>query len=97
MPTSPLGLPQDNFTFVKKDGTVLRSDFPASIGRGTITTFVTDLPIEVGDHFLRTLPNGLVEDFLVDDPRYSKGIGPIPANYQIKVHEATHRQHRRKL
>jgi len=88
MPLSPLGLPQDLFTLVKKDGTVLSSDLPASVGRGTITTFVTDLPIEVGDHFLRKLPNGLVEDYLVDDPRYSNGIGPIPANYQIKAHRS---------
>jgi hypothetical protein len=88
MPVGPLGLPQENFTLVKKDGTILRSEIPASVGRGTITTYVTDLPIEVGDHFLRRLPNGLVEDYLVDDPRYSNGIGPIPANYQVKVHRS---------
>jgi hypothetical protein len=73
---------------VKSDGSILKTDLPASVGRGTITTFVTEFPIEVGDHFLRNLPNGLVEDYVVDDPRFSNGIGPIPANYQIKVHRS---------
>lgn len=85
----PFGaIPKEKVTLVKRDGTTLRSDIPAVVSSTQIITFITDLPIEVGDHFLRQLPNGLVEDYLVDDPGYHNGIGPIPANYQVKVHRS---------
>jgi hypothetical protein len=81
-----LGLAKDKVTLVKKDGTVLRSDIPAGVGAGQITTFITDLPIEVGDHFLRQLPNGLVEDYIVSDPIYYSGAaGALPPHYEVKV------------
>ena len=78
-------LMKDRVTLVQKDGTVLRSDIPAGVHPGQITTFVTDLPIEVGDHFLRQLPSGLVDDYIVSDPGYRSGIGPIQPHYQVKV------------
>jgi hypothetical protein len=77
---------RDKVTLVKKNGTILKSDIPAGVTTGQITTFVTDLPIEVGDHFLRQLPNGLVEDYIVHDPGYHSGIaGAIEPHYQVKV------------
>jgi hypothetical protein len=79
-----LGLAKDKVTLVKKDGTVLRSDIPAVVAAGQITTFVTDLPIEIGDHFLRPLPNGLVEDYIVSDPIYYSG-GVLSPHYEVKV------------
>ena len=85
----PFGvIPKEKVTLVKKDGTTSRSDIPAVVSPRQIITFTTDLPIEVGDHFLRQLPNGLVEDYVVDDPGYHNGIGPIPPNYQVKVHRS---------
>lgn len=82
-------LMRDKVTLVKKNGTILRSDIPAGVTAGQVTTFVTDLPIEVGDHFLRQLPNGLVEDFIVDDPGFQSGIaGAIPRHFQVKVHRS---------
>ncbi|MCP3441999.1 hypothetical protein [Bradyrhizobium sp. CCGUVB14] len=79
-------LMKDKVTLVKKDGTVLKMDIPAAVTSGQITTFVTEFPIEVGDHLLRQLPNGLVEDFVVSDPGYHSGIaGAIPPTYQVKV------------
>jgi hypothetical protein len=77
---------KDKVTLVKKDRTVLRSDIPAAVSSGQITTFVTDLPFEIGDHLLRQLPNGLVEDYVVSDPGYHSGIaGAIQPHYQVKV------------
>ena len=67
-------LMRDKVTLVKKDGTVLRSDIPATVSTGQITTYAEDLPIEVGDHFLRELPNGLVDDYIVCDPVTTVGL-----------------------
>ena len=79
-------LMRDKVTLVKKDGTVLRSDIPATVSAGQITTFAKDLPIEVGDHFLRQLPSGLVDDYIVSDPGYHSGIaGANQPHYQVKV------------
>jgi hypothetical protein len=79
-------LMNDRVTFVKKDGTVIRSDIPAAVTSGQIITSAADPPIQVGDHFLRQLPNGLVEDFIVNDPGYMSGIaGAIAPHYQVKV------------
>ncbi|MCP3415687.1 hypothetical protein NLM16_16370 [Bradyrhizobium brasilense] len=73
---------------VVKDGTVLKTDIPAPVTSGQITTFVTEFPIEIEDHLLRQLPNGMVEDFIVSDPGYHSEIaGAIPPTYQIKVRE----------
>jgi hypothetical protein len=59
------------------------------VGSGQITTFVIDLPIEIEDHFLRQLPNGMVEDYVVSEPSYMSGIsGTIPPHYQIEVHRS---------
>jgi hypothetical protein len=77
---------KDKVTLVKKDGTVVKADIPASVSATQIITFVTEFPIEVDDHLLRQLPNGLVEDYIVSDPAYFSGVaGAIPPSYQIKV------------
>ena len=79
-------LARDKVTLVKKDGTVFRADIPATVSTGEIITFMKDLPIEVGDHFLRQLPNGLVDDYIVSDPGYHSGIaGAIQPHFQVKV------------
>jgi hypothetical protein len=79
-------LMRDKVSLVKKDGTLCRTDIPATVSTGEITTFAEDLPIEVGDHFLRELPNGLLDDYIVIDPGYQSGItGAIRPHYQVKV------------
>src|SRR6266404_2920655 len=79
-------LMRDKVSLVKKDGTVFRTNIPATVSSGQITTFAEDLPIEVEDHFLRELPNGLVDDYIVIDPGYHSGItGAIKPHYQVKV------------
>jgi len=85
----PFGvIPKEKVTLVKKDGTIAASDIPAVVNSGLIITTVTKFLIEVGDHFLRQLPNGLSEDYIVDDSGYHNRIGPIPPTYQVKVHRS---------
>ncbi|USK69187.1 hypothetical protein [Peribacillus asahii] len=56
--------------------------------------FINDssLPIEEGDHFIRKLPNGLRETYLVlDRGFYDSGYG-IKAHYQCEVQKVTTRE-----
>lgn len=76
---------RDSVTLVKKDGTIFREGIKAQVGSGKIITFEADLPLEPGDHFLRTLPSNLVEDYEVIDPNFISGIGGIPSSFQAKV------------
>jgi len=46
------------------------------------------LPLEVGDRLSRKLPNGLTDEFIVDDPGYCEGLRQIAAHYQVKVRRA---------
>ena len=76
----------DRLTFVKKDGTVVREGIPATVSSKKIITDDVQLPIEVGDSFVRSLPNGLVENYVVSDPGFHRGVaGAIPAHYQSIV------------
>ncbi|ARQ03251.1 hypothetical protein CAK95_28280 [Pseudorhodoplanes sinuspersici] len=76
---------RDRVTLVKTDGTVVREKIQAQVSPGQIITFDADLPLEPGDHFLRSLPSGLVEDYVVDDPNFMTGIHGIPSSFQSKV------------
>ena len=56
---------KDRITLVKADGQVAKEDIPALVTGDMIFTADQSLPLEVGDHLLRELPNGLVEDYEV--------------------------------
>jgi hypothetical protein len=81
-------LARDKVTLAKKDGTIVRKDIAASVQSKMIFIHAHDLPIEVGDHILRQLPSGLVEDFVVDDPAFYQGLHGIPPHFQIKFHRS---------
>ncbi len=66
---------EDRVTLVKSDGKIERQDIPALVMKGEIQIHDATLPIEIGDHLLRNLPSGLVEDFIVDDPVLHSGLG----------------------
>jgi hypothetical protein len=66
----------------------VRKNIRAQVSAGQIITFDADLPLEPGDHFLRSLPSGLVEDYVVDDPNFIRGIHNIPSSFQSKVHRS---------
>lgn len=75
----------DRVTLVKKDGTLHRENIPALVTKGRVQVHDTTIPIEIGDHLLRKLPNGLVEDYVVDDPVLQSGLGSIEAFYIVHV------------
>ena len=76
---------RDKVALVKANGTVAGENIPAHVSAGEIITYDKNLKIERGDHFQRPLQNGLVEDYVVDDPNFmSGGIGIAP-HYQSKV------------
>jgi hypothetical protein len=79
---------RDRLTLVKANGTVVRENIQAQVSAGQIITFDADLPLEPGDHFLRSLPCGLVEDYVVDDPNFMTGSHGIPSSFQSKVHRS---------
>ncbi len=79
---------RDKVTLVKANGTVARENIQAQVSAGQIITFDADLPLEPGDHFLRSLPSGLVEDYVVVDPNFMTGIPGIPSSFQAKVHRS---------
>jgi hypothetical protein len=89
MPVNPFEeLLRDKVTLAKKDGTIVRKDIAASVQSDKIFVYDPHLPIEVGDHFLRQLPSGLVEDFVVDDPGFRSGLHSIAPHFQTKVHRS---------
>jgi hypothetical protein len=75
----------EKVTLVKADGTIVREDIPAHVQPKLI--FIDDItvPLEVGDHLLRKLSNGNVEDFIVDAPEFYAKIRNVPAHFQVKV------------
>jgi hypothetical protein len=75
----------DRVTLVKADGTVERENIPSLVTSGKVMIQDTSVPLEVGDHLLRKLENGLVEDFVVDDPVFQQGVGGIKAFYNARV------------
>ena len=64
----------DKLTFVKSDGSAEKSDIAGVVTSGQLVTFDTSIQVLPGDRFLRHLPNGLVEEFIVDDPGYHSGV-----------------------
>ncbi|MBS4049285.1 MAG: hypothetical protein KG075_23270 [Alphaproteobacteria bacterium] len=79
---------RDKVTFVKADGSQKKENIQAGVAPGKIIITDTSLQIERGDHILRALPNGLVEDFVVDDPHFHPGVGSIPPTFNVKVHRS---------
>jgi hypothetical protein len=75
----------DRVTLVKKDGSVAKDDIKCLVTKGKVQIHDAMLPIEVGDHILRKLPNGFVEDYLVEYPQLHSGAGPIKAFYIVEV------------
>jgi hypothetical protein len=60
----------DTLTFVKADGSGEKSDISGAVTPGKVITFDTSIQVTPGDRYLRHLPNGLVEEFIVEDPGF---------------------------
>ena len=76
----------DQVTLVKANGKVAREDIPAHVQPELIVIMDVTVPLEMGDHLLRTLNNGNVEDFIVDHPTFYATFRTLPDHSQVKVH-----------
>ncbi len=75
----------DRITYVK-NGEIVRENIPAVVSGNKMHVDVVDLPFEKDDHILRQLPNGLVEDYIINHPKFTKGMaGAIPDFYELHV------------
>jgi hypothetical protein len=72
-------------TLVKPNGTVVEN-IPAHVQAELIIITDETVPIEVGDHLLRELKNGLSDDFIVENyAHYDTKIMGMDSHAQIKV------------
>ncbi|MBS1303429.1 hypothetical protein [Loktanella sp. SALINAS62] len=72
-------------TLVKPDGTVIEN-IPAHVQSKLIIITDETIPIEIGDHLLRKLNNGLSDDFIVENySHYDHKIMGMDSHAQIKV------------
>lgn len=83
---------EDRVTLVKPDGKIERENIPSLVMKGKIQIHDVSLPIEIGDHLLRNLPNGLVEDYIVDDPVMHSGLGKKFFSIQVRRSSAPMKQ-----
>ena len=77
----------DVLSLRKPDGREFESVRAHVAAQGILLTDV-QLPLEVGDTLIRLLPNGLREEFVVDDPRYTAEVAGFPAHFMAQVHRA---------
>lgn len=75
----------DRVTLVKADGTVFKENIKAQVSSGMVITFDNDLPLQPNDHFVRVLPSGLADDYIVIDPGYLTGLRGSKGHFQAKV------------
>jgi len=81
-------LMRDKVTLIKKDGKRFEN-IRASVQRGKIYTNDPAIPIEDGDVFERTLPNGIVEPYDILDAGFMQGPEGSRSHYQSVVRKQT--------
>jgi len=74
---------KDKIKIIKKTGEEIEN-IQAGVQSKMILLSDVSVPVEVGDIICRELPSGIQERFLVTDPGYTSGAGPIKPHYQIK-------------
>ncbi|MEL6101608.1 MAG: hypothetical protein AAFR68_09860 [Pseudomonadota bacterium] len=76
----------ETLSFVKADGTEHKDGIKGLVTEGKVITFDSSLPVQPNDRFLREVPSGLVEEYIVEDPGYQGGIrGAIKPHFQASV------------
>ena len=80
------GMMNDTLTFMKSDGTIEKDNIRGLITMGKVITFDVTLTVQPNDRFLRKLPSGLVEEYIIEDPGYQAGVGgAIKPHFQSTV------------
>ena len=74
------------FDLRKKDGRVFQDIRAYVTGDGNcILIDDVKLPLEVGDELTRTLPNGLPDCFIIENPSFRAALEALPAHFVIHV------------
>lgn len=75
----------DTITVVKRDGGARFEGIKAAVQGEAISILQSQPFIEPNDLIVRSMSNGGEETFVVLDPGFHEGLGPIPAGYRAKV------------
>ncbi len=76
----------ETLSFLKEDGTGRKDGIKGLVTGDKVITFDTSLSIEPNDRFLRVLPSGLVEEYIVEDPGCQAGVGgAVKPHYKVSV------------
>lgn len=78
-------LMRDTITVVKRNGGARFEGIKAAVQSEEISILQSDPFIEPNDLILRSMSNGGEETFVVLDPGFHEGLGPIPAGYRARV------------
>lgn len=81
-------LMKDTVSLLKSDGRHFKN-IKASVQKDKIFIYDASIPVEEGDTYERSLPNGIVERYTVHDAGYYEGIAGIKAHYQSDVRKET--------
>lgn len=83
--------PTEKITLIKKTGETIK-DIEANVQTKKIFSEDASIIIEEGDVFERILPNGAIEQYLVIDRGFYKGMRGMPDHYQTSVEKVTARK-----
>ncbi len=72
----------------KADGRVF-DNIRAQVSRDRIIIAGDTLPVEVGDKLTQVLPNGLPDEYVINDFTYQPAIAGLPARFHLSVHRAS--------
>jgi hypothetical protein len=77
----------ETLSFVKADGTNRKDGIKGLVTSGKVMTEDTSIQVQPNDRFLREIGNGLVEEYIVEDPGYSAAMPNmgVGAFYNSKV------------
>ncbi|MEO7493894.1 MAG: hypothetical protein ABIV04_03005 [Massilia sp.] len=78
-------LMRDTITVVKRNGGARFDGIKAAVQSDEISILQSEPFIEPNDLILRSMSNGGEETFVVLDPGFHEGLGPIPAGYRARV------------
>jgi hypothetical protein len=78
-------LMRDTITIVKRNGGARFEGIKAAVQSEEISILQSEPFIEPNDLILRSMSNGGEETFVVLDPGFHEGLGPIPAGYRARV------------
>lgn len=81
-------LARDEVFIEKADGSK-SGPHKASVSASAIIIFDASIDVDDGDHATRQLENGKTERYLINSADFHKGLGGIPASYQLKVTRTT--------